>query len=93
MALRLALGAESRDVVAMLMRVGISLTLSGIGVGTALALALTRLLASLFYGVHAWDAAAFSATPAVLAASALLASYLPARRATRLDPMVILRYE
>jgi len=93
MAIRLALGAQSRDVMAMLMRVGISLALSGIGVGVALALALTHLLASLFYGVHAWDAAAFSATPAVLAASAMLASYLPARRATRLDPMVILRYE
>ena len=80
----LALGAQSRDPLAVLIGLGLSLTPSGIGIG--IVLALIHLLASLFYGVHVWNAAAFSAPPALLAASALPASYLPARRQPRSIP-------
>jgi ABC-type antimicrobial peptide transport system permease subunit len=91
--IRMALGAQPHDVLRLVMRSGITLTLSGLVIGTVLALALTHLIANLFYGVSAWDGVAFTGIPALLAAIALMANYVPARRATRVDPMVALRYE
>ena len=91
--IRMALGAQTGDALRLVMRSGITLTLSGLVIGTVLALALTHLVANLFYGVSAWDGVAFTVIPALLAAIALMANYVPARKATRVDPMVALRYE
>ena len=91
--IRMALGAQHRDVLALVMRSGVLLTLFGLMIGIVFALALTRLVASLLYGVSSWDAAAFTGVPTLLAVVAMIASYIPARRATRVDPMIALRYE
>jgi putative ABC transport system permease protein len=91
--IRRALGATDRDVLALVVGRGMVLTLAGVGVGLALALALSRALGSLLYGVSATDAATFAAIPLVLAAVGLLACYIPARRATRIDPNVAMRAE
>jgi predicted permease len=91
--IRMALGAQPRDVLRLVARRGLALTLAGIGIGLAAAVALTRLMSSLLFGVTPTDAVTFAAVAALLAAVALLASYLPARRATRVDPLVALRYE
>jgi putative ABC transport system permease protein len=69
------------------------LTLAGVGFGVAISLLLTRLLSSLLFGIQGIDPAVFSAAAAVLVGSALLACYLPARRATHFDPIVVLRSE
>jgi len=91
--LRLALGARPRDVLRMVVREGVGLVVMGLALGIAGALALTRLLASSLYEVSPTDPTTFAAVPAVLVAAALLACWLPARRATRIDPMVALRCE
>jgi putative ABC transport system permease protein len=91
--IRVALGAQARDILRLVMRQGFALVAIGLALGAAGALALTRYLASLLYGVSASDPLAFSAGAALLATAALLASYLPARRATKVDPTVALRHE
>ncbi|HTQ55353.1 MAG TPA: ABC transporter permease [Bryobacteraceae bacterium] len=89
--IRLALGAQASDVVRLVLRQGMALTLAGVAVGAALAIAVMRLAAGLLVGVSPGDPAAIAVSALFLAAIALLASYLPARRATTVDPMVTLR--
>jgi ABC-type antimicrobial peptide transport system permease subunit len=93
MGVRLALGANPAQVGWMVVRRGMSVTVGGLLAGLAAALGLARLLANLLFGVGATDAVAFTAAGAALGLVALLASYLPARRASRLDPVVALRRE
>ncbi len=90
---RMALGAERGNVLKLVMGHGFRLTVIGVGLGVVGALAMTRYLSSLLFGVRPTDPLTFIAVSAVLMAVALLASYLPARRATQIDPMVALRYE
>lgn len=91
--LRVALGAQRTDILRMVMRNGMELVMWGIGAGLIGALALTRLMASMLYGVSASDGITFSAVAMVLAVIAAIATYLPARRATAVDPIVALREE
>jgi predicted permease len=91
--IRMALGAQHRDVLRMMLRGGMRLVLVGEGIGLAATLLLTRLFSSLLVGVSAHDPGVIALTSIVLTIVALLASYIPARRAVKVDPMVSLRYE
>ncbi|HWS87815.1 MAG TPA: ABC transporter permease [Pyrinomonadaceae bacterium] len=90
---RVALGARRRDVLGLVLRRGMLLAALGIGAGLAGALPLARVLGSLLFGVSASDPVTYAAISLLLALAALLACYVPARRATKVDPMVALRYE
>jgi ABC-type antimicrobial peptide transport system permease subunit len=89
----MALGAESGDVLGLIIRTGVRLALIGIAIGIAGALALTKLIASLLYAVKPTDPLTFLGVALLLGLTALLACYIPARRAMRVDPMIALRHE
>ncbi len=91
--IRMALGAETGDVLKLVLGQGMILVLLGVGIGSASALALTRLLKTLLYGVSATDPLTFAMISVLLIAVALLACYIPARRATKVDPMIALKCE
>jgi putative ABC transport system permease protein len=93
MGIRIALGAERGDIVGMIVRKGVELTAMGLGAGLVLALLLSRTLNALLYGISGTDRLVFTATIAILGAVGLLASYLPARRAARTNPVQALRQD
>jgi putative ABC transport system permease protein len=91
--IRIALGAQRGDVVRLALRPGLILTSIGIGIGLVASLFLTRLMSSLLFGVGATDPATYIGVSLLLMLVALFACYIPARRATKVDPIVALRYE
>ena len=91
--IRMALGANRSDVMKLITRQGMKLAAVGVGIGFLLALALAKLVSSLLIGISGYDVTTFVLVPALLVFVALVACYLPARRATKVDPLVALRYE
>jgi putative ABC transport system permease protein len=91
--IRMALGAKPRDILRLVVGHGMKLTAAGIAIGVIASLALTRVMSNLLFGVTATDLPTFLGVSALLTAVALVANYIPARRATRLNPVVALRYE
>ena len=91
--IRMALGAKTSDVLRLVLRHGMGMTLLGICIGLAGAWGLTRFMAGLLVGVSSTDLVTFSVVTFTLLLAALLACYVPARRATKVDPLVALRYE
>ena len=90
---RIALGARTVDVIRLVVGQGASLALLGLAVGVVVAFGVTGLMARLLYGIRPTDPITFVAVVVVLSTVALIASYIPARRATKVDPIVALRYE
>jgi putative ABC transport system permease protein len=93
MGIRLAMGAEPRDILRLVLRQGGKLAVAGVAIGVVAALGMMRVLTSLLYGVSAADPLTYAGVAVLLMLVALAACYLPARRATRVDPMMALRYE
>ncbi len=91
--IRMALGAQKKDVLWLVMRQGLLVTLAGLGIGIFGAFGGTRILSSLLYGVRPTDPLTFLAASLILTSTTLVACYIPARRATKVDPMVALRYD
>jgi putative ABC transport system permease protein len=92
MGIRMALGAERHDILRLVLRQGLAPACMGIGLGVAASLALTRLMTGMLYQVSTTDPAAFAGGAALFVIVSMLASYLPALKATRVDPMVALRW-
>jgi putative ABC transport system permease protein len=91
--IRIAVGASPRDILRLVLGQGVRMTLLGAAIGLVASLAVTRALSSLLFGVSTTDPVTFIVVPVVLAFVAILACYLPARRAMRVDPIIALRYE
>jgi len=91
--IRMALGAQASDVLGMVVRMGLGLVAAGVGIGVLASLAMGRIIATQLWGVSAYDPWTLTCVPLVLLTTGLLACWLPARRAARVDPMVALRYE
>jgi putative ABC transport system permease protein len=91
--IRMALGAQNLDITKMVLNQAVAVGVLGVAIGVGGALALTRLLASMLYGVKAYDPATFMSASVLLFAVVLVACYVPAWRATRVDPMVVLRHD
>lgn len=89
----MALGAQVGDVLRLVLRQGLALAAAGAGIGLGAAIALTRFLTAYLYEIKTTDAPTYIAVALVLSLVALLASYLPARRAVKVDPMIVLRHE
>jgi len=91
--IRLALGAQRRDVLQLILNHGMKMALVGVGIGVVAAFGLTRLMSKMLFGVSATDLTTFVSISVLLSVVALLACYLPARRATKVDPLIALRTE
>src|SRR5205085_10107289 len=91
--IRIALGASSVDVIRLILRQGLTLALAGVALGALASFGLTRMLKSFLFGISANDPVTFAAVALLLTAMALVACWIPARRATKVDPMIALRYE